>query len=121
MVSMRIELSEGWMKFVRSQATVFVTALTCLSLTFAPLALFNLGKAGLDYRDPRVLACFAVIVLVPLVYVRLATLFVKQVRAASFESAEPAATKASPASVASVLPWLILIAGAVALYLFLRP
>lgn len=120
MVSMRIELSEGWMKFVRSQATVFLTGLTCLSLTFAPLALFNLGKAGVDYRDPRVIACFAVIVLVPLVYVRLATLFVKQVRAASYESAG-SVSKASSVSVASILPWLILIAGAVVLYLFLRP
>lgn len=120
MVSMRIELSEGWMKFVRSQATVFLTALTCLSLTFAPLALFNLGKAGLDYRDPRVIACFAVIVLVPLVYVRLATLFVKQVRAASFESAE-SVSRGSSGSIASILPWLIIIAGAVALYFFFRP
>lgn len=120
MVSMRIELSEGWLKFVRSQATVFVTALTCLSLTFAPLALFNLGKAGLDYRDPRVLACFAVIVLVPLVYVRLATLFVKQVRAASVEPAETV-SRASSSSVVSILPWLIIIAGAVALYFFLQP
>jgi hypothetical protein len=120
MVSMRIELSEGWLKFVRSQATVFVTALTCLSLTFVPIALFNLGKAGLDYRDPRVIACFAVIVIGPLVYLRLATLFVKQVRAASYESAEPV-SKGSSVSVASILPWLILIAGAVALYLFMRP
>lgn len=120
MVSMRIELPEGWLRFVRSQATVFVTALTCLSLTFAPLALFNLGKAGLDYRDPRVIACFAVIVLVPLVYVRLATVFVKQVRAAYYESSESVST-ATPMSIVSILPWLILIAGAVALYLFLRP
>lgn len=120
MVSMRIELSERWMKFVRSPSMGFVTALTCLSLTFAPLALFNLGKAGLDYRDPRVIACFALIVLVPLVYVRLATLFVKQVRAASYESAEPV-SRASWGSLASILPWLIIIASAVALYFFLRP
>ena len=120
MVSMKIELSEAWLKFVRSPATVFVTALTCLSLTFAPMALFNLGKAGLDYRDPRVIACFAVIVMGPLVYLRLATLFVKQVRAASYESAETA-SKDSSLSVASILAWLILIAGAVVLYLFFRP
>ena len=120
MVSMRIELPEGWLRFVRSQATVLVTALTCLSLTFAPLALFNLGKAGVDSRDPRVIACFAVIVLVPLVYIRLATVFVKQVRAASYESSEPVST-ATPVSIASILPWLILIGGAVAMYLFLRP
>lgn len=120
MVSMKIELSEGWLKFARSQATVFVTALTCLSLTFAPMALFNLGKAGLDYRDPRVIACFAVILIGPLVYLRLATLFVKQVRSASNESAEPF-PKGSSSLVASILPWLILIVGAIALYLFFRP
>jgi hypothetical protein len=119
MASMRIELSEGWMKFVRSPATVFLTALTCLSLTFAPLALFNLGKAGLDYTNPRVIACFAVIVLVPLVYVRLATLFVKQVRAASFESTE-SVSRGSSGSIASIFPWLIILAGAIALYFFLR-
>jgi hypothetical protein len=120
MVSMRIELSEGWLKFLRSPVMVFITALTCLSLTFAPLGLFRLGKAGADYRDPRVFACFAVIFLVPLVYVRLATLFVKQVRAASYEPTQPVSGPSS-GSIASILPWVIIIAGAVALYLFLRP
>jgi hypothetical protein len=120
MVSMRIELSHRWLRFVRSPATVFVTALTCLSLTFAPVALFNLGKAGVDYRDPRVIACFAVIVLVPLVYVRLATLFIKQLRAASDDSMQTV-PQASSGSVASVLPWIVLVVGAVVLYFFLRP
>ena len=120
MVSMRIELSEKWLRFVRSQATVFLTAFTCLSLTFAPVVLFSLGKSGVEYRDPRVIACFAVILLGPLVYLRLATLFVKQVRAASYDEAEPV-SKASRVSLASVLPWLVLVVGAVALYLFLRP
>lgn len=120
MVSMQIELSERWLKFVRSQAMVFMTGLTCLSLTFAPLALFNLGKAGVDYRDPRVIACFAVIVLMPLVYLRLATLFIRQLRAKSTDLTQLGST-ASLRSVTSVLPWVILIIAAVAIYLLLRP
>jgi hypothetical protein len=120
MVSMRIELSEGWLKFVRSPAMVFITALTCLSLTFAPMALFRLGKAGADYRDPRVIACFAVIVLVPLIYVRLATLFIKQLRVASGESMQ-LVSQGSSISVGSLMPWVVLIVGAVALYLLLKP
>ena len=115
MVSMRIELSEKWLKFIRSPATVLVAGLTCLSLTFAPVLLFNLGKAGVDYRDPRVIACFAVIVLVPIVYIRLATLFIKQLRSASDDSSATASK--SP----SVLPWLVLAIAAVALFLLLKP
>lgn len=121
MVSMRIELTEGWLKFVTSQVMVFMTALTCLSLTFAPMALFRLGKAGADYRDPRVIACFAVIVLVPLIYVRLATLFIKQLRVASGESMPSVSQGGSCVSVGSLLPWIALIAGSVALYLLLKP
>jgi hypothetical protein len=84
------------------------------------MALFRLGKAGADYRDPRVIACFAVIVLVPLVYVRLATLFIKQLRVASGESMQ-SVSQGSSVSVGSLLPWIALIAGSVALYLFLTP
>lgn len=120
MVSMQIELSEGWLKFVRSPAMVFMTALTCLSLTFAPMALFRLGKAGADYRDLRVIACFAVVVLVPLVYLRLATLFIKQLRMASDDSMQ-SVSQSSSVSVGSLLPWVVLIVGAVALYLWLKP
>jgi len=120
MVSMRIELSEGWLKFVRSPAMMFMTALICLSLTFAPIALFRLGKAGADYRDPRVVACFAVIVLVPLVYVRLATLFIQQLRMASDGSMQ-SVSQGSSISVSSLLPWVVLFVGAVAVYLLLRP
>ena len=119
MVSMRIELSEKWLKFVKSPATVFVAGLTCLSLTFAPVLLFNLGKAGVDYRDPRVIVCFAVILLVPLVYVRLATLFIKQLRS-SDDSSVPV-SQSSTSSTNSILPWVILAIGAVALYLLLKP
>lgn len=110
MVSLQIEFPEKWLRFVRSPLMVLVTALTCLALTFAPAALYSLGKAGAGYSDPRVIACFAVIVLVPLVYVRLATLFIGQLLPASRRSA----------GFRSALPWLSLIIGAVAIYLALR-
>lgn len=119
MVSMRIELSEGWLKFIRSQATVLVPIVTCLTLTFGPLALFNLGKAGVDYRDPRVIACFAMIVLVPLVYVRLATLFIKQLRSASEESVESVSARSAMLG-ASTWVWAVLVIAALALYILLR-
>lgn len=111
MVSLQIELPEKWLRFVRSPMMVLVTALTCLALTFAPAALYALGKVGANYSDPRVIACFAVIVLVPLVYVRLATLFINQLRPAS---------QGPSGFLRSVLPWLFLIVGAVAIYLVLR-
>lgn len=111
MVNLQIELSEKWLRFVRSPMMLFVTALTGLSLTFAPAALYMLGKAGADYRDPRVIACFALIVLVPLVYVRLATVFIGQLLPAS---------QRSSGSVRSTLLWAFLIIGGVAIYLLLK-
>ena len=111
MVNLQIELPEKWLRFVRSPMMVLLTALTCLALTFAPAALYTLGKAGANYSDPRVIACFAVIALVPLVYVRLATLFISQLQPA---------TQRSSGFVRSALPWLFLIIGAVAIYLVLR-
>ena len=110
MVSLQIELTEKWLRFIRSPMLVFVTALTCLALTFAPAALYSLGKAGASYSDPRVIACFGVIVLVPLIYVRLATLFIGQLLPTSRRSS----------GFRSALLWLSLMIGAIAIYLGLR-
>lgn len=111
MVNLQIELSEKWLRFVRSPLMVLVTALTGLALTFAPAALYTLGKAGAGYSDPRVIACFAVIVLVPLVYVRLATVFIGQLL--------PTAQRSS-GSVRSTLLWVFLVIGGLAIYLLLK-
>ena len=49
---------------------LLVGALTGVSITFSPALLFYLGSQGAPFLDWRVIACFAVTYLVPLVYVR---------------------------------------------------
>jgi hypothetical protein len=96
-----------------------VAALTSLSLTFAPLFLFYSGKNGVSQYDPRVIICFAANFLVPLVYIRFATLCFDQVRASKNDSAghdKPAPTKL----LTSVLLWSIVTLSAIAIYLFFR-
>ena len=51
--------------------SLVVSALTGISVSFCPLSLYELGSAGVSFWDWRVLANFAVIVLVPGVYMRL--------------------------------------------------
>jgi len=48
-----------------------VCALTGVSVSVAPLSLFMFGHQGVSGSDWRVLACFLVTYLVPLVYMRL--------------------------------------------------
>lgn len=110
-----IELPARWIKFSRSPASVIVPALIGLSLAFAPLFLFMLGKEGAGYRDPRVVACFVVILLFPLTYIRLATLFINQVRA-GMNSSGPGAGFAR----SKIVLWPTLMVGAIALYFLLR-
>ena len=47
---------------------LLVTGLTGVSVSFCPLALYELGSAKVSFWDWRVLANFAVIILVPGVY-----------------------------------------------------
>ena len=76
-----VQIPDRWQRFANSRLLVVVTALTCLSLSFAPVFLFQLAKTGVTYTDPRVIVCFASIVLLPLIYLRLATVCIKQLRA----------------------------------------
>jgi hypothetical protein len=76
-----VQIPDRWQGFANSRLLVVVTALTCLSLSFAPVFLFQLAKAGVPYTDPSVIFCFASIVLLPLVYLRLAAVCIKQLRA----------------------------------------
>src|SRR5262245_58479203 len=50
---------------------LLVVALTGVSVSFCPLSLYELGRANVSFWDWRVLANFAVIVLVPGVYMSL--------------------------------------------------
>ena len=120
MVSMRIELSERWLRFIQSPAMMLTAGLTCLSLAFGPVLLFMLGKAGAGYRDPRVIICFAAIVLIPLIYIRLAVLFIKQLRTGSDDSTS-SVSRPSSGSMSSILLWVATVVGAFAIYSLLRP
>ena len=75
-----VQIPDRWQRFANSRLLVVVTALNCLSLSFGPVFLFQLAKAGVPYTDSRVIFCFASIVLLPLVYLRLAAVCIKQLR-----------------------------------------
>jgi len=115
MNNVMVRIPERWEKFANSPFLIAVTALTCLSLAFAPLLLFQLGKTGVNYTDPRVVVCFAAIFLIPLAYIRLAALCLKQLRATPKDIAP------RDSWLSSALVWTALTIIAVALYLALRP
>jgi hypothetical protein len=117
MENVEVKLSNQWVKFARSPFVVAVTALTCLSLAFGPVFLFQLGKTGVSYGDPRVILCFAAIFLVPLVYIRFAALCLTQVRTSAREDSVRGETN----KLGSVLLWMALIVAALAIYLVVRP
>lgn len=110
-----VRIPERWERFANSPFLIAVTALTCLSLAFAPLLLFQLGKTGVHYSDPRVVICFAAIFLIPLAYIRLAALCLKQLRAT------PADITPKGSWLSSALVWMALTIIALVLYLALRP
>ena len=50
-----VQIPDRWQRFANSRLLVVVTALTCLSLSFGPVFLFQLAKAGVPHTDPRVI------------------------------------------------------------------
>ena len=76
-----VQISEVWVRRLNSPVFYVVGALTGVSVTFAPLALLWLGI----YNQWNVLtvsgaaACFLMIYLVPLFYMRLAGQVIRQV------------------------------------------
>jgi hypothetical protein len=109
-----VQPSNQWVKFAKSPFVVAVTALTCLSLAFVPVFLFQLGKTGVSYGDPRVIVCFAAIFLVPLVYIRFAAVCLTQVRT-SHGGVTGARNK-----LGSAFLWMALTVGALVIYLVIR-
>ena len=86
-----IVLPKFWFRLLqRPLAYYTVAALTGVSITFVPLSLFWLGRSGASYRDWRVLACFLVVYLVPLVYVLLGGPVLKEVWKARSDATGPA-------------------------------
>jgi hypothetical protein len=110
-----VRIPQRWERFANSPFLIAVTALTCLSLAFAPLLLFQLGKTGVNYTDPRVVGCFAAIFLIPLAYIRLAALCLKQLRAT------PTDVTSKDSWLSSALVWTALVLIALVLYLVVRP
>jgi hypothetical protein len=65
-----IEIDAKWVRRVKSPFYWAISALTGVSITFAPLFLYRYGQNGSETW--KVLICFAVIYLVPLFYIDLA-------------------------------------------------
>lgn len=120
MARISIDLTEGWIKLAKSPVRTVIAALSCLSLSFGPLFLFTYGKEGLRYTDPKVIACFGAVFLIPLVYIRLASVVLTQVRESEVGTAEQRSeTMASHGS--RIVFWSIVALGSVVLYFLLRP
>jgi hypothetical protein len=76
-----IEIDSRWVKVVRSPIYWIVSALTGVSVTFAPLFLFWCGKGM--FRDSEWIvapSCFAVILLVGLFYMSLGSAVIGEIR-----------------------------------------
>ena len=77
-----VEISAKWVRRVNSPLFWIVSALTGVSITFAPAYLYQCGQGR--FENPSwwfVPVCFAAIYLVPLFYMRLATEIIVSIRA----------------------------------------
>lgn len=75
-----------WVRRINSPWMYVVGALTGVSVSFAPLFLFQLGRSQAEYWNPLVLLCFAIIYLVPGFYMRLAGIVLSQLYKMSQEA-----------------------------------
>jgi len=81
-MTVTVEIDSSWVKFVRSPAFTVVSALSGVSISFAPYFLYLSGQ-GRFYPGSEWLIvpfCFAVIYLVPLVYIRIGSAVIKELR-----------------------------------------
>ena len=76
-----VEIDPKWVKTTRSPVYVIVSALSGVSITFAPLFLYWSGQGKFDPHG-RIVAvlCFAVIYFVSWFYFRLGNLVAKELR-----------------------------------------
>jgi hypothetical protein len=77
-----VQIDEKWAKIARSPIYVIVSALTGVSISFAPLFLYWSGKGKFYPRYEWIVVplCFAVIYLVPLFYFRLGSVVAAELR-----------------------------------------
>ena len=76
-----VEISAKWVRRVNSPLFWMVSALSGVSITFAPLVLYQCGQGR--FQDSSlwlVPVCFAAIFLVPYFYIRLATEIIVSIR-----------------------------------------
>jgi hypothetical protein len=79
-----VEIDPRWVKFVRSPVFTLVSALTGVSVTFAPYYLYRSARGEFypGYERFTVPLCFALIYLVGFVYIRLGNKIAKELRKA---------------------------------------
>ena len=77
-----IEVNSKWAWLARSPLYFIISALTGISVTFAPLFLYLSGKGSFYPSYERIIVplCFAVILLVPSFYFQIGTAVVKKLR-----------------------------------------
>ena len=77
-----VEIDSGWVKFVRSPVFSVVSALSGVSVSFAPYFLYlsGQGKFYHGHEGSIVPLCFAITFLVPFVYMRIGGAVIKELR-----------------------------------------
>ena len=81
MSTVTVEVSPRLASVVRSPAFVIVTALQGVSISFAPLFLYWSGKGMFKGHEWLVVPiCFAIVVIVPLVYFALGNAVIRELR-----------------------------------------
>jgi hypothetical protein len=82
-MTVSVEIDPRWVRIVRSPVYVVVSALTGVSISFAPLFLYWSGKGKFfpGYEWFVVPLCFAVIYLVPAFYFVLGGMVARKLRA----------------------------------------
>jgi len=88
-----VEIDSAWVRFVRSPAFIVVSALSGVSISFAPYFLYLSGQGKFDRGLQWLIVplCFAIIYLVPLVYIRIGSAVIEALR-----KNEPVTSDSSP-------------------------
>jgi hypothetical protein len=81
-MTVTVDIDSKWVRFIRSPLYVVISSLAGVSVSFAPLFLYwsGQGKFFAGYERVIVPICFAVIYLVPFVYIRLGLIVAAKVR-----------------------------------------
>jgi hypothetical protein len=77
-----VEINQSWVWLARSPLYLIISGLTGVSVTFAPLFLYQSGKGTFFPSHARFIVplCFAVIYIVPVFYIRMGHAVAKELR-----------------------------------------